>query len=184
VADYARVALPREWVPLDLRSSVASVDEVVKAIPQLAPRKHEIELLLSTAVAATRATGVVLSAVLLEEVEGYPLLATLLVSMRPASEGQPGSIRKIASQLGGEVVRLRAGRAVRTSRVATLQLLPDTRAFDALCVEYVIPGPKKRGELITLTFMTPNVSIGDAFSRLFGAVANSLLIRPDEPSPN
>lgn len=189
-----RLATPADWTDLDLAPATRrrSADRLVGLLagPDAGASavRDEVTSLLLGAAEDAAAHGAFFASLLSDVVEGHPVSASLVVSLRSdAGDGEAGDLDALAEQLRlrpgpgaaapqTAVVRLPAGPAVRLRSRATARAGGTGGGAGRIEVEslqYFVPVPGG-GDLLALSFSTPNLALADSFVELFDAMAESL----------
>lgn len=187
-----RVATPANWFDLDLdpATSEASVERLVEERAGDAPEQAEVRAqmarLLRRASTDAARQGAVFASLLSDVVEGRPVAASLLVSLKADSaDAASGDLKALAERLrrptGSNqgpaevgVVELPAASAVRVRRrTATEPEGAGGERAEVETVQYFVPVPGVPS-LLVLSFSTPNLPLAEVFVELFDAMAQTL----------
>jgi hypothetical protein len=193
--EYRTIVLrvPGAWIEVDLdpATTTGSIGRIVDERAQ--GDRGMLRAKLESATAEAVAQGAVYAALFFDSVGGRAVSASLLVSVIDAKGDEEAvsdptelaGIRLaiaqgVCSEFGEAEVELRTLGAGPAARVRTRQPVGERGSGSGPEVEvlqYFIPFPQG-DRLAVLTFSTPNVSLGDAFTQVFDAIAGTLQWTP------
>lgn len=185
------VVTPGTWITLDLdpatrTGSIArAVEQHTGSGPSEEPRRAELKAALERVAADAQGQGGVYAALLSDVIEGRPVAASLIVSLRTGSSASAPAgltrgliaegLRRVLDGHGTTEVReLPVGPAVRVrKRVRADVPMAEGLAAEVETVQWFVPLPDGQ-HLVLLSFSTPTVGLAEPFGELFDAIAATL----------
>ncbi|MEA2411599.1 MAG: hypothetical protein QOC77_2160 [Thermoleophilaceae bacterium] len=186
------IAMPGDWVEVDLRASdeemVRNVDERAQQIPELRDSRDQAIRLMRQVRDVSEEVGIVFAAAMFDVVEGVPVVASATVTAGPligidAAASEEDRLESIAAALRANservedisVADLPPGRAVRIQQLHEGAESPLGGSLVTFSVQYLLP---VAGEdtLVAITFATPTVALAEGFIPLFDTIAATLEI--------
>ncbi|MEW6477212.1 MAG: hypothetical protein AB1679_33585 [Actinomycetota bacterium] len=185
------VVTPATWITLDLdpatrNDSIARVvQQRIGSGPNEESRRIELRAAFERVMAEAEGQDAVHAALLSDVIEGVPVAASLIVSLR---EGQSASasaglnpavvaqgLRQALDGKGAAEVReLPLGPAVQVRQRVLAQVpVGEGPTAEVETVQWFVPLPDGR-HLALLSFSTPNVGLAEPFGKLFDAIAATL----------
>lgn len=186
--DGIEVGTPADWVELDLGRmgepdvAEALIDRRLDDVPALAEHRDDlVGIALRTSEQAARA-GVTFAAVLADERDGSPMLASLVMTVFGPSETQAAGAAEGAAEASAAPVvtpvDLASGPAGREEALHRIPLDGTSGELAILAVRYLIPIPGTDAAQV-LSFSTPTVGHRGELVPAFHAIADSVRFRWD-----
>jgi len=175
-------AMPGDWltilIPRKQADAARLADRVTAARPGLAARRAAVEHMLRSLIEACTGLDVLGAYTTILDVQGGPLPATLVASVRPMgsqtlddiARDMTGDDEDIIAPASVRIFDLPAGRTVRVERFRQWARSSLDRRLASMVVQYVteIPGT---GGVVLLTFATPAVALADQLRQVFHQIA-------------
>lgn len=182
------ILTPGNWFEIPLPSTLTD-EEIAERVQQRAgafPGLNEVDVQrgVEAGAAACRELGTVWAAMMLELIDGHPLIATAAVSVTDTGrwESRPSTAEEIARELAVDADdgtwdiltgTLPAGYAARVWHLTQSEPANGSGPAGALSVTFYIPIPDTMA-VVTFACFSPNVDIAEPLTAQFDVMATSL----------
>ena len=198
------LAVPESWWEFDIRPEGREatvrqlIDARVRAVPELAPYRAELSMLLRRMARDAHDSGALYLGCMAENFDGVPLTATVTVTVLGAAtaEGVPLSTdpQAIAQSLATITPRREgdAWRKITTVEIPEVGLCArtygvedvpveqgDTRTIKVALTQTYVPIPGRPEEIVLISGASPVLDLAEAFHDIFDAVTSTFRFVPD-----
>jgi hypothetical protein len=197
------LAVPESWWEFDIRPEGREatvrqlVDERVQAVPELAPYRNDLSVLLRRMARDAHDSGALYLGCMAENFSGVPLTATMTVTVLGAAnaQGVPLSTDPQAIAAGLKTITPRregdAWRKVTTVEIPEVGLCArtygvedvpveqgDSRTIRMALTQTFVPIPDRPAEVVLISGASPVLDLADAFHDIFDAVTSTFRFVP------